>query len=985
MLNSVIESMGKSNIFMKSVAAIVLVTFSMLVLTPTVVAAQTYDWGFLSDPEIGDETKFSRAIQQVEELLEVLEVKLNDLQDTAAEQAALVQARHDIVELDRAVTANFSAISDSIQVKGLPEIIQKRQSDMESNYRVQLNELLTSLQDIESATDAEDLKIKIGKAKGHLKSHKNKRSHQPFDPNELPSRSRKPNRDNKPKESKSEFQAAKLFDNPYTKIASLGEFTFDLLPDADDPAYLSETVEVKLTQAINDKAEELNHDPVKIYHWVRNNIEWQPTWGAVQNAELTLSARRGNAMDISSLLIALLRASGIPARYVHGAIDVPVENFKNWAGGFSSTDAAINYASAAGIPITSIISGGQIIKVRLEHIWVEAAIDYQPSRGAKNYAADSWVAMDPSYKQYEYQEGLDAIAISGIDPEQLAQSFLDSGTVNEDEGWVTGFDPIVLQNAQEQAQQALEQHINDNMTDPTVGDVIGGRKTIIQEYPVLPSALPNATAVIGATYGKLPEQLQQKISFAFGKDVLGDPIDPVTLTWPTINNERVTLSFKPATEDDEQALEALLPEGEITDVSQLPSSIPAYLINVIPQIKLNGEVIKSGTAMGLGEELDLVTAIDFAQRADYPARTYKVISGSYLVLNTIAGNVSPNKLQTLQARLEQTKAILETEDPTQIGNLTREDLLGDMFFAGSLGYYGQYLALSHIAGLQQQGHHYLAAGYGTIGYEPNVSYFFGIPRAIESGGVAFDIPLIHVSEVGDGDAEKRKQFVMQTGMLSSALEHATPEQMFASQDPADPKPDAISAVKALQKASAQGQRIYHLTQENMGQTLGSIHHDTDTIIEIRNALLAGKEVITHTNAVSVPGWSGAGYIILDPDTGVGAYKISGGGNGGFLVALIITIAAFILLFFAFEILLAGGVLALLSLEGILLSVILAIEINGFLSWIDDLYASQTPDDFNKANAAQALVGMMGILGTISSGIAALVYAFGEAMGFLLTQ
>jgi hypothetical protein len=29
--------------------------------------------------------------------------------------------------------------------------------------------------------------------------------------------------------------------------------------------------------------------------------------------------------------------------------------------------------------------------------------------------------------------------------------------------------------------------------------------------------------------------------------------------------------------------------------------------------------------------------------------------------------------------------------------------------------------------------------------------------------------------------------------------------------------------------------------------------------------------------------------------------------------------------------------------------------------------------------------MMGILGTISSGIAALVYAFGEAMGFLLTQ
>ena len=50
--------------------------------------------------------------------------------------------------------------------------------------------------------------------------------------------------------------------------------------------------------------------------------------------------------------------------------------------------------------------------------------------------------------------------------------------------------------------------------------------------------------------------------------------------------------------------------------------------------------------------------------------------------------------------------------------------------------------------------------------------------------------------------------------------------------------------------------------------------------EINAALQVGKEVITHTDAISVPGWSGAGYIIFDPVTGGGAYKISGGGNGG---------------------------------------------------------------------------------------------------------
>ncbi len=68
----------------------------------------------------------------------------------------------------------------------------------------------------------------------------------------------------------------------------------------------------------------------------------------------------------------------------------------------------------------------------------------------------------------------------------------------------------------------------------------------------------------------------------------------------------------------------------------------------------------------------------------------------------------------------------------------------------------------------------------------------------------------------------------------------------------------------------------------MADTLPNIHHSLSTMDEIRSALNAGKEVTTHTDAVSVPGWSGAGYLIIDPETGVGAYKIRGGGNGGYL-------------------------------------------------------------------------------------------------------
>ena len=86
--------------------------------------------------------------------------------------------------------------------------------------------------------------------------------------------------------------------------------------------------------------------------------------------------------------------------------------------------------------------------------------------------------------------------------------------------------------------------------------------------------------------------------------------------------------------------------------------------------------------------------------------------------------------------------MLESADQTQIAALGREDLLGDLFHAGGLGYYAQLTALSHLLGIQANAHYTLAAGIGTFGYEPKVSYFFGFPRSIQPGGIALDIPMV---------------------------------------------------------------------------------------------------------------------------------------------------------------------------------------------------------------------------------------------------
>src|SRR3989344_4011810 len=90
----------------------------------------------------------------------------------------------------------------------------------------------------------------------------------------------------------------------------------------------------------------------------------------------------------------------------------------------------------------------------------------------------------------------------------------------------------------------------------------------------------------------------------------------------------------------------------------------------------------------------------------------------------------------------------------------------------------------------------------------------------------------------------------------------------------------FSAVKALQIAASQGQRIYHIKPQNQAQALPNLHLDGLAMQEITTALATGKEVIAHTDRISVPGWIGEGYILFDPVTGAGAYKITGGGNGG---------------------------------------------------------------------------------------------------------
>lgn len=76
----------------------------------------------------------------------------------------------------------------------------------------------------------------------------------------------------------------------------------------------------QITPEIQALARGLQYDPLNIFHFVRNRVAYECYYGSKKGAHLTLMEMGGNDYDQSSLLIALLRASGYPATYVSSPV-----------------------------------------------------------------------------------------------------------------------------------------------------------------------------------------------------------------------------------------------------------------------------------------------------------------------------------------------------------------------------------------------------------------------------------------------------------------------------------------------------------------------------------------------------------------------------------------------------------------------------------------------------------------------------------------
>ena len=94
-----------------------------------------------------------------------------------------------------------------------------------------------------------------------------------------------------------------------------------LRPGNVDPSLLASTPDANTTDPfVQEEAARLNYDPTQIFNFLHTQVGYNSYLGSVRGARGTLWSSAGNALDVASLGVALMRTSGIPAQYAQGTL-----------------------------------------------------------------------------------------------------------------------------------------------------------------------------------------------------------------------------------------------------------------------------------------------------------------------------------------------------------------------------------------------------------------------------------------------------------------------------------------------------------------------------------------------------------------------------------------------------------------------------------------------------------------------------------------
>ncbi len=753
--------------------------------------------------------QIDKALVQLENNIQRLETKLDQKTETGEEVKNLTSLKRQLEKVSQELQAQFDTTRQRLVAMGASATILKRNEQFVEQYKNNLEKTLRYIDEIANARDEQGQKDGLVKIREHISTKLKKQPNQELGNETLPFRSASPT-------EKSPIVGASLTP-AYAGggIVNTGG-SLGLNPMEQD---LAQTIEVAITSDIQELAEALNRDPVKIYNYVLNNIDFQIYYGSVKTAQQVLKDKAGNDIDQASLLIALLRASGIPARYVRGAVTLSQNQLINWVATKDNITAFLMLATA-GYPVNFESQG-----ISVDHTWVEAFIPYRNYRGkANDQTGKVWIPLDTSLKEYTFSHDKDITKESAFPwDEYLSQERSQS--------------PV------EYYEQKLTGYINSRYPGKQLNEFTFKKQIKKASYSILPSTTPFKVVEVYGEYTEIPDNLRQKIV------IRSDGINK-QLNISQISDKRMTVSYELATEEDAMIVE------QYGGVDYTPS----YLIKLKPVFKIEGEISAEGAAANVGERQSLY--LDFISPSDDTDTVEKVMTaGDYYAIVLSPQGLNP---EFVNARFQDTKYIYSRD---------RDNRDGEELFQLGLDYIltteKTQKRLEDLMGMRVL--HYTTAAF--ISYDKKYDYAFESAYSCRESGITIDVKRNMVSPFTvSGDTSSKKQFMMVAGLDGSYFEHEIYNTRYGLK--------GASTVKAIQLANQRGIPVYNINRNNLSQIIPSLQVSDYVKQSIINYANAGKEITIPGQEIEYYGTTIAGYIVMDPKSGAAGYLISGGAAGG---------------------------------------------------------------------------------------------------------
>lgn len=538
---------------------------------------------------------------------------------------------------------------------------------------------------------------------------------------------------------------------------------------------------------ITSLAAELEYSPVKILEYITSEIGYEHYLGSVKGAVGTLTSGGGNDIDHASLLVALFRASGIPARYVRGQIYLQdKEAHLDWwnVKDLEALKKAVGAATQTYVGPEYTVDG--ITAVSTDHTWVEACVPYGNYRGTGDSPeSHRWIPMDASYKSYERQDGIAQNEIFDYD------SFLSARTRTLPH--------------EEYESQVLEyiRNIDPNLTLADVGTTWSQQPVT---YSFLPDTLPYAirsytdwnSTIASPKSASLPNEWRANVNIKFGSD------SEFSIPLTDFAQHRISLSFEGATTADATSYLEFM-EGDRT------LDCDSNNLTVTPIFKKDGVEIESVDLSPLticeGDDFRNIS-MQVNVKANNKIVTATQPGSNYLEFDTI----SPLDYYALSAYpfngsetylAERNSMLLENLNSIDSPSANPDDTTGE-FLNIVLTKYMDYvteasLEIGRLMGTTGRSGHHI----GVASTRADVEYVFDLPFAIHSNNFVVDVPggLSQAVNIEGGDINF--DGLRLSGYVSSHYESYVWQEMALK--------DAVSTVSGLQIASSENNEVRSFT------------------------------------------------------------------------------------------------------------------------------------------------------------------------------